>query len=373
MQTNSNGMSNTHNVKVTRDEKSWEVEVKAEISAEALDSYRTKALNELQKTAKMDGFRPGKAPIEAVLKLYGEDTIMRRAAEMAIQHELPEILVAQQVLVIEAPRVATDVPVAGKPLSFSATAPMAPRVELGDYKAISQKHREITDDTSVTDKEHADALAHIRRERARIDKIETGTEPQKAAEEIKAMEEKDLPEIDDAFAQTIGYADAAAFSEALRANIQHEKELQAAEKRRSLILEELVKVSKISYPARLREYELDDMEARIKDDLARTGTAYEAYLTEIKKTREELRDTWKDAADTRAKVRLILSEIARVEHINPPAEALEHELQHAMERYKDADPKILRTHIAHAMRNEATIRFLEGNDEKVGHTAADHE
>ncbi|MBI5004428.1 hypothetical protein HZC00_05045 [Candidatus Kaiserbacteria bacterium] len=365
-------MGNTTNVKIIRDEKAWEVEVKAEISAEALDSYRTKALAEVQKGAKMDGFRPGKAPIEAVLKLYGEDTIMRRAAEMAIQHELPEILVAQQVLVIEAPHVTTDTPVAGKALPFTAKAPMAPRVELGDYKATAQKHREITDDLSVTDKEHEEAMTHIRRERARIDKIEAGIEPQAAAEESRKMEPKDLPEIDDTFAQTIGYADAAAFSEALRGNIKHEKELKAGEKRRSLILEELVKGSKVSYPARLREYELDDMEARIKDDLARTGTSYEAYLAEIKKTREELRDTWKDAADTRTKVRLILAEIARVEHIEPSIEALDHELQHAREHYKDADPNILRTHIAHAMRNEATLRFLEGNQEKVGHTEADH-
>ena len=365
-------MNNTNNVKVTRDEKAWEVEVKAEISADALESYRTKALAEIQKGAKMDGFRPGKAPIEAVLKMYGEDTIMRRAAEMAIQNELPEILVSQEVLVIEAPQVTTDTPVAGSPLPFTAKAPMAPRVELGDYKATAKKHHELTDDTSVSDKEYAEAMAHIRRERARIDKIESGTESQVAADEARTMDEKDLPEIDDVFAQTIGYADAAAFSEALRTNIKHEKELKAGEKRRAVILEELAKSAKISYPARLREYELDDMEARIKDDLTRTGTSFEGYLAEIKKTREELRDTWKDAADMRTKVRLILAEIARIEHIEPPVEALDHELQHAREHYKDADPQILRTHIAHAMRNEATLRWLEGNTEKVGHTEADH-
>lgn len=124
------------NIKVARDAKSWEVEVKAEIAAEAIDSYRTKALAEIQRGAKMDGFRPGKAPMDAVLKMYGEDTIMRRAAEMAIQHELPEILASEGLLVIEAPHVTTDVPVLGKPLVFTAKAPLAPRVELGDYKAI---------------------------------------------------------------------------------------------------------------------------------------------------------------------------------------------------------------------------------------------
>jgi len=363
---------NTNNINVVRDEKNWEVELKAEITADALESYRTKALAEIQKTAKMDGFRPGKAPMDAVLKMYGEDTILRRAAEMAIQSELPEILASEKLLIIESPHVTTDTPVLGKNLAFTAKAPLAPRVELPDYKTIAEKHREITEDTSVSDKEHAEAMTHIRRERARIDKIEAGTEPQAAGEESRTMEEKDLPELDDAFAQTIGYADTAAFSDALRANIKHEKEVRAGEKRRSTILEALVKDAKISYPARLREYELDDMEARIKDDLARTGTSYETYLAETKKTREELRASWNDAADTRTKVRLILAEIARIENIEPPAEALDHELQHAREQYPSADPGAMRTHIAHAMRNEATLRFLEGNAEPVGHTEHDH-
>ncbi|MCI0558803.1 MAG: hypothetical protein MN733_09925, partial [Nitrososphaera sp.] len=156
-----------------------------------------------------------------------------------------------------------------------------------------------------------------------------------------------------------------AFTDALRNNIKHEKELRAFEKRRGAILEALVKASQISYPARLREYEFDDMEARIKDDLVRAGSTFEGYLSEIKKTREELRSTWDSAADSRVKVRLILAEIARIENIEPDPTALDHEIRHAREQYPSADSNVLRTHIAHAMRNEATLRFLEGNTEKV--------
>jgi hypothetical protein len=69
---------------------------------------------------------------------------------------------------------------------------------------------------------------------------------------------------------------------------------------------------------------------------------------------------------------LILAEIARKENINPAADELEHELDHAKQHYPKADPETLRTHIAHAMRNEMTLRFLEGNAAPVGHTAEDH-
>lgn len=364
----------TSNVKIERDEKNWELEVKAEIDAESLAKYRNETLAELQKTAKIDGFRPGKAPLERVEQMYSSDMILHRAAELAIQNELPELLAKENVLIIEAPRVSTATPELGKPLSFTARAPMAPHIELPDYKKIAEKHHELTEDVSVTDKEHADAMMHIRRERARIDKIEAGVEHQKAAADAREMEEKDLPELDDLFSQTIGYVDANAFSDALRKNIGQEKEIRANEKRRSVILEELVKASKISYPASLREYELDDMEARLKDDLAQSaGGTFEQYLTEIKKNREELRDSWKDAADMRAKVRLILAEISRKESIEVDQSALDHEVEHAREHYPQADPAVLRAHISHGMRNEMTLRFLEGNTEKVGHTAADHE
>jgi trigger factor len=159
----------------------------------------------------------------------------------------------------------------------------------------------------------------------------------------------------------------------VRKNIQTEKQTRAQEKRRAAILDQLAKEAKVSYPAALRDYELDDMEGRLKDDLSRVGQSMESYLAEAKKTREEIRESWKAAADNRAKVRLILAEISRKEKIEPDQDAVDHELEHAKQHYTKADPDALRSHIIHAMRNEMTLRFLEGNPEKVGHTAHDHQ
>lgn len=351
------------NVKVSRDLARWEVEVKAEIPADVLVRYRASALKEIQKTAKLDGFRPGKAPEDQIIKVYGEAAILREAAQEAIQHELPELFAAEKLMIIEAPKVSTDAPEIGKPLVFTARAPLAPSVELADYKKIAEKHNAKKEAATVSDEEHTQAMTHLRRERARIEKIESGVEAQKATEESRTADVKDLPELDDMFVQSLGYENAQKFSEALRANIKTEKEMQASEKRRAAILEDLVQESKISYPASLREYELDDMEARIKDDLERAGQTFEGYLAQTKKTREQLRAEWKDAADKRAKVRLILAEIARREKIEPDEKALNHELEAARKHYPAADHIALRAHIAHAMRNDATLRFLEGSTE----------
>ncbi|MBI2610680.1 hypothetical protein HYW60_01970 [Candidatus Kaiserbacteria bacterium] len=347
------------NVKISRDENAWEVEVYAEVPLEVIQTYRTQALNDIQKSAKLDGFRKGHAPIERIIEIYGEPTILREAAERAIQHELPELLAAEHLLIVEAPKVTIEKIEEGKVLHFSSRAPLAPEITLPDYKRIAANINATKEDISVTDEEHAQALTHLRREKARINKMEAGLEPQKAHEESRALDTDELPALDEAFVQSLGIESVEKFSETVRSNIKTEKEMQAREKRRAEILDDLVKESTIKYPSVLRGYELDDMEARIKHDLERMGTNFDAYLAQAKKTREQLRTEWLNAADKRAKVRLILSEIARGEHIDPSQERLEKEVERARQHIPNADPVALRAHIAHALRNEATLEFLE--------------
>jgi len=347
------------NVKVSRDKERWETEISAEIPADVLLKYRDEALKEMQREAKVDGFRQGKAPVERIVQIYGEPAILRHAAEHAIEHELPEILAAEKLPIVETPRVTTDSPESGKPLKFVARAALAPEIVLPDYKKIARKRVAEKEGSEVTDEEHAQALIHIRRERARIDKIESGVGPEKAAEEARALAEADLPALDDQFVQTLGYENAEKFSETLRSNIRSEKVLRANEKVRAAILEDLAKDSTIRYPALLLDYELDDMEARLKEDVSRMGQTFESFLAQQKKSREELRASWKEAADKRAKIRLILSEIARKESLEPKPEDVEHEITHAKEHYPSADLNALRAHITHAMRNDVTLKFLE--------------
>lgn len=346
------------NVKVSRDDERWEVEIKAEIPAEELEEHRAEALKEIQASAKLDGFRPGKAPLERILQVYGESAVLKRAAENAVGHVLPELLAKESILAIEPPHVTMEAPQSGKPLPFTARAALAPRVELPDYTAIAKKHPP-ENEPAVSDEEHREALTHLRRERSRIEKMEAGAEPQKASEESRAVEEKELPELDDTFVQSLGYENASVFSEKLRENIKNEKVLQAKEKRRAAILEDLMKDARISYPALLREYELDDMEARMKDDLARVGASFEQYLAQLKKTREEVRTEWKEVADKRTKTRLILAEIARKENLDADPKELAHQLEHAKKHFPQAKPEVLHANLAHAMKNEAVLKFLE--------------
>ncbi|QQG38088.1 MAG: hypothetical protein HYS26_00860 [Candidatus Kaiserbacteria bacterium] len=363
---------NLQDLKVSRDDKTWEAEIRATITPEAMERYKAAALKELQKTAKLDGFRVGMAPVDRIVQIYGDQAILKRAAEDAVQHELPELLAAENLMIVESPRVSLEAPVAGKPVAFTARAALAPEVQLPDYTKIAKAIMDAKEEVSVSDEEHAEATAHLRRERARIDRLEAGVEAQKAHEESRALKPEELPALDDEFVKTLGYESSEKFSETLRSNIKHEKEVQAREKRRATLLDSLVEQSSIRFPAVLREYELDDMEARMKSDLERMGTSLEGYLAQTKKTIDSVRAEWKDAADKRAKVRLILAEIARKENVQPPAKELDAEFAHAKQHYPEAEDGALRAHIAGVMRNEATLRLLEGDATPVQASAHDH-
>lgn len=348
---------------ITRDEKQWELEVKGEIAVESIGEHRAHVIEELKKTARLDGFRPGKAPETAVVKAVSEAEILRRTIEHAVQHELPEILAGENANIVAAPRVTVEsapqsLP-ASEPILFTARAPLAPEVTLPDYQKIAKKHNEKKEEVMVTDEEHAQTLTHLKRERARITKVELGQTPQEAQAEAQKMEEKDLPALDDEFVKSLGYESLEKFSDAVRSNIKTEKEMQTAEKRRAAMLDELIEKADVKYPRLLLEYELDDMESRLKQDLDNLRMPFEKYLSEMKKTREELRKEWEPAGDKRSKMRLILSHIAIAEKLDADRERLDREMKHAKQHYPSADEANLHAHISHALRNEAVISFLE--------------
>ncbi len=349
--------------KITRDEKRWELILEGEIAPESIAEHREHVIAGFVKDAHLPGFRPGKAPKEQVLKHVGEAAILRETIQHAIQHELPELLAKEEAHIVAAPQVtvekAPDSFPATEPIVFTARAPLAPEVKLGDYTSIAKKHNGDKKEVEVTDTEHAETMNHLKRERARITKVELGLTPAEAAEEARKMEEKDLPALDDEFVKSLGYESAEKFSETVRTNIKTEKEMKETEKRRATMLDEIVKDSKVSYPALLKEYELDDMESRMKDDIERMGLSMEKYLAETKKSLADIRKEWDEPADKRAKMRLVLAHIAQAEKIDADPARVENEFTHAKAHYKNASESDLRTHIAHALRNEAVITWLE--------------
>lgn len=140
------------------------------------------------------------------------------------------------------------------------------------------------------------------------------------------------------------------------------------EKKRILVMEELVKETKIDLPELLIASELEKMMGQFKDDVVRFGKKFDEYLKEIKKTEGEVKKEWRESAVKRVKSELIVGKIAEEEKIEASSEELEKETKHLLSHYPDADPLRARVYVYEMLRNQKVLEFLEAID-KGGPTA----
>lgn len=347
-----------------------EVDIAVVLAAETLDSMRNKALATYKKTVHIDGFREGKAPDAMIEKHVGEGALLEKAATLAIDAVYGDILKEHQIDAIGNPEVRITKLAFGNDLEFTAHTAVFPQVTLPDYKKIATKtFGEKLPPLAATDDEVAKALVHMRRERARIEAFEhskkegSDTDIQAVFEKVNALKDDELPALDDDFVKTLGnFADVAAFEANVRENIGKEKQLREEEKRRATMLDALITETKVTVPDVMARGEARRIEAEFVHMLQQNGTTLDGYLHHIKKTKEDVEKEWLDEGRKRATLQLAINEIAKQESIRPDAAAVEKEVAHLQEHYKDAHEHDLRAFVETQEQNKAVIMFLE----KVG-------
>src|SRR5206468_2318861 len=130
------------------------------------------------------------------------------------------------------------------------------------------------------------------------------------------------------------------FKAKIKDNLKKEKEHKAIEKKRGELLEKLVSSTDIKLPQILIDNEIGRMFAQFEQDISGLGLKVEDYMKHIKKTPEDLRKDWLPDAEKRAKLNLILEEIAKKENLKADEKAIEEELSYLMKQHgdKDIDP-----------------------------------
>lgn len=125
---------------------------------EALD----KAFVEANKKAKIDGFRPGKAPKDVFLKKYGEESLWLDAADIVLQSAYTKMLDDNKDLELVAqPDVAIKA-ISKEYVEFNFILVTKPEVKLNKYKKLGVKK----EDVKVTDEEVEQAILDMRRKYA---------------------------------------------------------------------------------------------------------------------------------------------------------------------------------------------------------------
>lgn len=175
-------------------------EISYKVENEIWKKAQEEAFEKLNKKAKIDGFRPGKAPRNIFEKKYGKQEILYEAADKLINEKYSEILNDGKLIPIVEPKI-EPVKLDDENLEVKFTIITDPEVKLGEYKNLGIKKEEA----KVTKKEVDHEIQHILERYAEITSKEG------------AVENKDIAVID-----FEGFKDGVAFEGGKAENYQLE-------------------------------------------------------------------------------------------------------------------------------------------------------
>ena len=341
-------------------------------------THRAAALRKLGANVKVDGFREGHVPEELLVQRIGDGAILSEMAERAIAAVYPMIVKAHGLDVVGYPQIQVTKLAPNNPLGFTATVAILPEITLPDVMKIAKNLNKEKAAAEVTDEELEVQIQNILRQKAAYERMqqkagqththEDGTVHEGPAHDDlhePADSEPDLvtPELTDDLVKTLGqpgqFESIADFKAKLREHMEIEKTRDTDAAHRAKITDAIIEASAFTLPRVMIDSELNQMFAQMEEDLKRANLSIDDYFTHIKKTREDLTNEWTPAAEKRARLQLVLNEIAKERDVKPDAEAVEAEVQHLLTQYKDADENRVRIYVASVLTNEAVMKMLE--------------
>lgn len=181
-----------------------------------------------------------------------------------------------------------------------------------------------------------------------------------------SVQKMELSEINDEFAKQLGVFDTlVALKENLKEGITLEKKETEKQKKRGELLNAIAQKITFELPEKMVEYEKERLFEDLKNGVAsRFKMTLEQYLANVKKTEQEVKDSFKMEAEKRIKDFLILRQIGKAENVEVSTEELQEEMNKAVKDYsKEQLEKIdinqLREYSKGAKFNEKVFALLE--------------
>lgn len=168
-----------------------QIELTIELSQEEFAPFIEKGARKLSEKIKIEGFRPGKAPLEVLKAKVGEMSILEEAAQLAVNKTLDDVI-AQKIDEFKAvgnPGVNVSKLAPNNPFEYKVVLSVLPEIELGKYKDLGLKSGEA----KVEEKELDKIINDLREMRAKEvlaekdKKIEKGD---KVVVDIKLFDDK---------------------------------------------------------------------------------------------------------------------------------------------------------------------------------------
>lgn len=138
-----------------------QIELTVELSVEEFAPFIEKGVKKIAEQVKIEGFRPGKAPLEILKAKVGEMAILEEAAQLAVNKTLDDVIAEKidEFKAVGQPAVNISKLAPNNPLEYKVTLSILPEIKLGEYKNLG-----IKEDKAVVEEKELEKLLNDLRE-----------------------------------------------------------------------------------------------------------------------------------------------------------------------------------------------------------------
>jgi trigger factor len=153
---------------------------------------------------------------------------------------------------------------------------------------------------------------------------------------VKAIEEPELPALDDAFAETIGFSNAEELKDAFRSRLQERYDQASRFKAKRALLDKLADTYHFEVPKGMVDLEFDAIWKQLTDEMERLGQTF----AESGKTEEEAKEEYRGIAERRVRLGLVLSEVGNANDVQVTPEELARAVADQARRYPGQEKEV---------------------------------
>ena len=149
------------------------------------------------------------------------------------------------------------------------------------------------------------------------------------------MEAKELPELDDDFAQDVSEFDTLAeYKEDLKKKLAERKEKEALRAKEDAAVDKVIENAQMDIPEAMIRTQVSQMADDFSRRMQAQGLSMEQYFQFTGLTMDKMMEDMKPQALKRIQTRLVLEKIAETENIQPSEEEVDAEIAKMAEAYK---------------------------------------
>jgi len=157
-------------MKVTKDKtENSQAYLTIEMDPEETEKSVESAYKRMVKSARVPGFRKGKAPREIFERYVGKASLLEEALNSMVPQAYEDAIKEQELEAIAQPEIEVT---KMEPVTFTAVVPLKPAIELGDYYTIKLQ----PDKAEITESNVDDVIEHLRHQYATWEPVERAVE-----------------------------------------------------------------------------------------------------------------------------------------------------------------------------------------------------